>query len=775
MGIGLRSGFSVAIVIASLALTGCQTSDLGELLLKGRTASDSESGGPPENRVSWALYTPFYNQGDHLHSLLTEDNNLDDAAQLYIEQKEYFSVKRDKHQETLELLARQLNEPKRTALEGAISGLNGIDWPEPLNDWFAVRKTILTAESTIEAYPSHEILENPDFRSPKVKRLEQTLAEVKDGLREDAPARFMEFEHFSPTPFFEVYPIKLNESSVMTTNFTAIEPKLARAGTGGLKTFAANYPEGLFKTEHWNRLGDMFIAASLREAGGQESADLNTILGVIKNAKKAGFEPKKVPGFKFAFVEVTSKTLLEHGQIDFPATVDVDIPVQAVKADLDEALTNPTAEGADFLIIFDVALAKASRRVLNLKQVPSVLLFGYKTVENPEYAVAQQNVEIAKINFNSAAIQASGYHGQGLAGAFSQLGASIGRSRARDKLNEAMQALANTPKTLQEPVYKKYNFDKAAIVARKIMTVHYYVIDQKKKVYFKSTFDVSEEENFNVAYRVDSEDTKEQEVLQEYDTEKEVDEFEKEASTVKLSQLINHYLGNEGQAKPLPSLAAIRQEMLTDKNKALASYRANTFDARPLNDPRFDSVVVVYRGDGALGSGFFVKPDIVLTNWHVVEEFKYVEMKMYDGQETFGRVLGKDVRLDLALVKVQSRGKPVRFYAKNTINPGSTVEAIGHPFKQEFSITRGIVSAIRNHFSINLPKGAGDDVLYIQTDAPINGGNSGGPLFLEDNVIGINTFGVNKDIAEGLNYSVHYSEVLNFLKEHLPGFQVLKN
>ena len=186
------------------------------------------------------------------------------------------------------------------------------------------------------------------------------------------------------------------------------------------------------------------------------------------------------------------------------------------------------------------------------------------------------------------------------------------------------------------------------------MTVHYYVIDQKKKVYFKSIFDVSEEETFNVAYRVDSEDTKEQEVLQEYDSEKEVDEYEKEASTVKLSQLINHYLGNEQQAKPLPSLAAIREEMLTDKNKALASYRANTFDARPLNDPRFDSVVVIYTGEGSLGSGFFVKPDVVLTNWHVVEEFKYVEMKMYDGQETFGRVLGKDVRLDLALVKFKA-------------------------------------------------------------------------------------------------------------------------
>ena len=154
---------------------------------------------------------------------------------------------------------------------------------------------------------------------------------------------------------------------------------------------------------------------------------------------------------------------------------------------------------------------------------------------------------------------------------------------------------------------------------------------------------------------------------------------------------------------------------------------------------------------------------------------KYVEMKMYDGQETFGRVLGKDVRLDLALVKVQSRGKPVRFYTKNTIDPGSTVEAIGHPKRQEFSITRGIVSAIRKHFSISLPRGSGDEVLYIQTDAPINPGNSGGPLFFEDNVIGVNTWGKSKSISEGLNFSVHYSEVLNFLKEHLPGFQVLKN
>jgi len=129
------------------------------------------------------------------------------------------------------------------------------------------------------------------------------------------------------------------------------------------------------------------------------------------------------------------------------------------------------------------------------------------------------------------------------------------------------------------------------------------------------------------------------------------------------------------------------------------------------------------------------------------------------------------VRLDLALIKVQSRGRPVRFYTDKTIDLGKTVEAIGHPRGLEFSITRGVVSAVRQRPGINLSGGGGKDVLYIQTDVPINPGNSGGPLFLGDRVIGVNAFGARKDTAEGLNFAVHYSEVLEFLREHLPGFQ----
>ncbi len=449
---------------------------------------------------------------------------------------------------------------------------------------------------------------------------------------------------------------------------------------------------------------------------------------------------------RIGFIETTSKTLLRDGQIDFPVGIDTDIAASVEKLDFDDAFSNGEMPDKDLIIIVNVSLAKASRRVLKLKTIPSTYFWGYLMSDNTKRAVSPITSEDESFEPESMD------------------GESAVSSHASNFWSDQVG--------VSQPIFLSYQISKATIRARKVMTVHYYVIDPRKKTFFKSTFDVSEHERFEVGYNVSRRDPKRAFYENKYDIEKDVDDFEKAASTIRLSQLIEIYLRQTDKAKPFTGLANLRREILDEKNLALATVRANTFDDRPLNDPRFDSVVAVYRGKGSMGSGFFVKSDVVLTNWHVVENAKYVEMKMYDGRETYGKVLGKDVRLDVALVKVQDRGKPVRFYTANTIDLGTTTEAIGHPMRLEFSITRGIISAVRNHFSINLPYGAGDKVLYIQTDAPINGGNSGGPLFVGDEVIGMNTWGYSKSVAEGLNFSVHYSELLKFMNEHLPGFQV---
>lgn len=450
------------------------------------------------------------------------------------------------------------------------------------------------------------------------------------------------------------------------------------------------------------------------------------------SSEELGLGPDPIIGF----IETTSMTLLKDGQIDFPVGVDVDIDASVEKLDLDEALDEGASTDKDLLIIVNVALAKASRRVTDLSGIGSTYFWGYLMSDNTKREVGPSGMANG---IDTAEAQSSPY--------------TIGTA------------------AVSQPIFLSYEFSKATMKVRKVMTVHYYVIDTKRKTVFKSTFDVSEEERFNVGYDISNRDPKRKRLEKQFDTEKDVDDFEKASSTVRLSQVIRSYQEQRQATKPYVGLAELRRDILKDKNRAIVTAKANTFDTRPLNDPRFDSVVAVYRSRG-MGSGFFVKPDVVMTNWHVVKDQKYVEMKMYDGRETFGRVLGKDVRLDIALVKVQDRGKPVKFYTKKTLDLGRTTEAIGHPKRLEFSITRGIVSAIRNHASINLPRGAGDKVLYVQTDAPINSGNSGGPLFVDNEVVGMNTWGIRKYLAEGLNFSVHYSELLKFMNEHLPGFHV---
>jgi len=439
-------------------------------------------------------------------------------------------------------------------------------------------------------------------------------------------------------------------------------------------------------------------------------------------------------------VETTAKTLLNEGQIDFPLSVDVDLAADAKRMSLDEALAPYDGDGPAIVIVMEVIRAKARRRVMSLKPVPSTVFLGYS---GRAYAIAPDD-PVASQSFAERLAPQNG------------------------SLTQAYTA----PQALGAPLVFNYQYDTADIRARRAMSVNTYVIDRRARTYVASTFDASEERRFRIAYRVSRYDPKRAQIVDQYEHEADVDEFEKELFSVKLSSLLKDYAAKRDQAVHFDNPGQLRSVLLKARNANLKSVRANTFDARPLNDPRFASVVVIYTGARTLGAGFFVTPDVVMTNWHVVAEHKFVEMKMYGGRETYGTVLGKDARLDIALVRVQDRGNPVAFYTGRTIDPGQSVDAIGHPHRLEFALTRGVVSAVRNHASINLPKGAGDEVLYIQTDTPINPGNSGGPLFLDDHVIGMNTWGFNPGYAEGLAFSVHYSELLNFMNEHLPGYFV---
>jgi len=152
----------------------------------------------------------------------------------------------------------------------------------------------------------------------------------------------------------------------------------------------------------------------------------------------------------------------------------------------------------------------------------------------------------------------------------------------------------------------------------------------------------------------------------------------------------------------------------------------------------------------SLGSGFIISPDgYVFTNNHVVEQADKILVKLSSGREYEAKIIGKDAKTDIALIKIKPSGElpVVEVGDSDKVRVGDWVLAIGNPFGLEQTVTAGIVSAKGRVI------GTGPYDNFIQTDASINPGNSGGPLFnMEGKVIGINTAIVAQ--GQGIGFAI---------------------
>ena len=157
------------------------------------------------------------------------------------------------------------------------------------------------------------------------------------------------------------------------------------------------------------------------------------------------------------------------------------------------------------------------------------------------------------------------------------------------------------------------------------------------------------------------------------------------------------------------------------------------------------------------GSGFIVDGGFIVTNAHVVERGSgAVRVTMWDGTRLTGRVHSMDRRADIALVKIDQSGHlknlpSARLGNSSEVIPGEFVAALGSPLTLSNSVTFGIVSSVsRNGSELGMGSGSID---YIQTDAAINVGNSGGPLInMEGEVIGINTMKLRG--SDGISFAI---------------------
>jgi serine protease Do len=160
------------------------------------------------------------------------------------------------------------------------------------------------------------------------------------------------------------------------------------------------------------------------------------------------------------------------------------------------------------------------------------------------------------------------------------------------------------------------------------------------------------------------------------------------------------------------------------------------------------------------GSGFIVRPDgFIFTNFHVVEGAEKVEVKLKDGRELTGKVVGTDEKTDIAVVKVEATNLPiVQLADSDAVRVGQFAFAIGAPFKLDYTFTYGVISG-KGRDKL-LETGGYNIADYLQTDCSINPGNSGGPLCdIDGKVVGMNT------LINGLNRGLGFAIPSNMVQE----------
>ena len=168
------------------------------------------------------------------------------------------------------------------------------------------------------------------------------------------------------------------------------------------------------------------------------------------------------------------------------------------------------------------------------------------------------------------------------------------------------------------------------------------------------------------------------------------------------------------------------------------------------------------------GSGFIWDTEgNIVTNYHVVASASIVDVEFADGSQYSASVIGLDPNSDLAIIKVNPKGKiltPLNLGDSTNVKVGNHTIVIGSPFGQEFSMSSGIVSAIKRTVPSQNARFSIPNV--IQTDAAINPGNSGGPLLdIEGNVIGINSQIISRS---GGNQGIGFAIPINSVKKIIP-------
>nr|CRH06703.1 Exported protein of unknown function [Candidatus Magnetococcus massalia] len=636
----------------------------------------------------------------------------------------------------------KITQEERDALKQQVEQVR---WPMPAKRWPAIKKALARADGLVSKLKQQELYKNGRNWPEDMKRALNQLSQVRQEMATDASVAFSRAPIEQLSSFFSRYPATLSPENFFDVNRGVLNKRLAGVPTAQyaelLQAFGRYLPQ-----QSRQRMRGRFLHKA-RQA--QQRGDLKQLLVALNEMHAMGLDLAEGSDLKIKVMDISSPTLIDQGVLEFPVGIKPDLPFEISKAGLDEAFKSYAEKDVDILIMLDLSYAKVHRDTQEQKMVGSKRIVAYKEVRNPEYKRIKRDVEILERDASFKRMDTSTAY---LAGGL--VGALIAHSKAKtadESYVSARTRLDEVEEYIQAPVYGAYQYGSLELKMAKVVTTQLHLFDLRSNRYFSDTVDLVEKRPFKLAYDVDRHDIDRARIERDFDSEKEAKAYEKRAVELKLSEIINHYVESQSEAKPLPSLLQLKQQLQQQRNATIAAHAQEKMEGDYSHERRMRHVVKLQSG-GSHGSGFYIDSDLILTNEHVVAGREYMQVIRPDGREGFGSVLAVDPRRDLAIIKVDLRGDPVRFYDNSRIPIGAQVQVLGSPADYAFSVTSGVVSAVRKVKIHDQAIQGLKAVTYVQIDAATTGGNSGGPVFLGDQVVGIVDWGDNRPGAENLNF-----------------------
>jgi hypothetical protein len=419
------------------------------------------------------------------------------------------------------------------------------------------------------------------------------------------------------------------------------------------------------------------------------------------------------------------------------------------------------------LLVNEVAVVKDDQIVnqkMTKENVSSSFVSGVQTLPNPEYVSAQRDFyessrQIQNCENNYVVEKIKNPYAMNFCG-FSQI-----------PLNDARNRLNRLSPTISRDVMSSYTYEITKIEVDLSVDVYVFGYSGLSNQFINSKFNIKKSKQFNFVKNLHPSDNS----ARRLDISKDDDvrdfvqagifnpssslifsQFAQSKSTVSTDEILAGLKSNE--KSQLEKVFQQRVDSASPPKPGIVSEK--TFE---LNEILAQSIVLIRTRD-SIGTGFFVKNKFILSNQHVVGSQTVVQIEFKDGRKTSGIVMHADAAFDLALIAVPIEGKPVEL-SQSAPSAGEEAHAMGHPQGLSFSLSKGIVSAVRE---INSLDGFSLPLKYVQTDVAINPGNSGGPLIVNGKAVGINTFKRADRGSEGLGFALLSTHVIDWLNRHAP-------